>query len=204
MKAQKYVRNISPKARLLEMLSRGGSSVSVSHSAHFVSSSALCADRDISWKMVPICFSLLWLCTSPHMRQLGWCLAFLPRATADGKRTQKTDFPQNITCFYGVCYSHPGEGGCHFLQWKGIGKKASLLQPENLLCIARNSQGLESFTNLFSSCYKNDNDDKLPVLDEVCRELHKPHPGCSTALLTWGQRRFHILFAKQQTGGVAP
>lgn len=37
-----------PKAKLLEMLSRGASSVPASHSAHFVSSSALCANRDIS------------------------------------------------------------------------------------------------------------------------------------------------------------
>lgn len=37
-----------PKAKLLEMLSRGASSVPASHSAHFVSSSALRANRDIS------------------------------------------------------------------------------------------------------------------------------------------------------------
>lgn len=37
-----------PQARLLVMLSTGASSVPVSHSAHFVSSSALCADGDIS------------------------------------------------------------------------------------------------------------------------------------------------------------
>lgn len=173
--------------------------------------------------LCPFCQLLSTVCQRGHLMKNGSYLfqsGFAPLPTWDhwddvllsspeplqmGKGHRKTDFPQNITCFYGVCYSHPGEGGYHFLQWKGIGKKASLLQPENLLCIARNSQELESLTNLFSSCYKNDNDDKLPGLDEVCRELHKPHPGCSRALLIWGQKRFHVLFVnKQETGGATP
>lgn len=56
---------------------------------------------------------------------------------------------------------------------------------------------LGSFTSLFSSCYKNYTDDKLPGL-EVCRELHQPHPGCSTALLIRGQRRLHVLLVDKQ------
>lgn len=91
----------------------------------------------------------------------NWCLfvsvcsAFAPLPTWDrqdhvllsspeplqmGKGHRKTDFPQNITCFYGVCYSHPREGRNHFLQWKGIGKKASVLQPEIFVLYSQEQQ----------------------------------------------------------------
>lgn len=69
-----------PQARLLEMLSTRGSSIPVSHSAHFVSSSPLCLDGDISRKIGAfLCQSALPLHLSPH-ETIGMMSCFPPQS----------------------------------------------------------------------------------------------------------------------------
>lgn len=132
-----------PQARLLVMLSRGASSITVPHSAHFVTT--VCKRGHLMKNGAYLFQSALALHLSPHETVRMIVLLSSPEPLQIGKEHRKTDFPWNIICFYAVCYSHPGEGGNHFLQWKGIGKKKHLYYNHNILFYtARNSRNSPS------------------------------------------------------------